>query len=125
MSDVTEKFFDEISRHGSERLARKTNGTIRCDLEDDQGVAHWFIAIENGNVEVSRDERDADTILRTTRAFFERMVRGEAKPSSAWLRNDITSEGQFRLVVLLERLFATPSGARHPREVPRTSARLR
>ncbi|GIH21669.1 hypothetical protein Raf01_98410 [Rugosimonospora africana] len=122
MPGVTEEFFDEISRHGGQRLARKTNGTIRLELEHDHGVDHWFIAITNGTVEVFRDERDADTVLRTTRAFFERMASGEANPLSAWMRNDITSEGEFRFIVVLERLFPTPRGARHPRAVPRVPA---
>jgi hypothetical protein len=43
------------------------------------------------------------------------MARGEAKPLAAWLRNDIIAEGRFRFVVLLERLFPAPPGARHPR----------
>jgi putative sterol carrier protein len=122
---MTEEFFSEISRHGSERLAAKTNGTIRFDLTDDHGVAHWLIAIDRGNIEVRRDERDADVVLRTTTAIFDRMVQGEVKPLSAWLRNDITSEGEFRFIILLERLFATPRGARHPRTVPRVPARSR
>lgn len=119
MSDATKEFFDELGRRGRERLLRKTTGTIRFDLEHDHGIDHWFVAITNGDVQVSREERDADTVIRTNNAFFDRMVRGEAKPLSAWLRNDITSEGQFRFIVLLERLFPEPPGARHPRTVAR------
>jgi hypothetical protein len=125
VSDVTEEFFEQIRRHGGERLPRKTKGVIRFDLADDHEVAHWLITIENGAIKVSREERDASVVLRTTKAFFDRMVRGEAKPLSAWLRNDITSEGEFRFIFLLERLFATPRGARHPREVPRVPVRSR
>lgn len=125
MSDVTEEFFEQVSRHGGERLSRKTKGTIRFDLADGHRVFHWLITIDNGTVKVSRDERDANVVLRTTKAFFDRMVRGEAKPVSAWLRNDITSEGDFQFIFLLERLFGTPHGARHPRAVPRVPARSR
>jgi putative sterol carrier protein len=117
MSDATKEFFDQLSRRGHERLLKKTTGTIRFDLEHDHGVDHWFLAISHGDVRVSREDRDADTIIRTDQVFFERMVRGEAKPLSAWLRNDITSEGGFRFIVLLERLFPQPPGARHPRTV--------
>jgi len=115
MSNATNRFFGELSQHGCERLLKKTSGTIRFDLEHENGIEYWLLSISNANVEVSRDKRDADTVIRTDTAFFERMIRGEAKPLTAWLRNDITSDGEFRFVVLLERLFPPPVGARHPR----------
>jgi putative sterol carrier protein len=117
MSDARREFFDELVRRGHERLLRNTSGTIRFDLDDDHGIDHWLVVIRNGTVSVSKENREADTVIRSDSAFFDRMARGEAKPLSAWLRNDITSEGKFRFIVLLERLFAPPPGARHPRAV--------
>lgn len=115
MSDATSEFFDQLGRRGHERLLKKTAGTIRFDLEHDHGIDHWLVVIRKGVVSVSRENRDADTVIRTDSAFFDRMARGEVKPLPAWLRNDITSEGQFQFIVLLERLFAPPPRARHPR----------
>jgi putative sterol carrier protein len=117
MSEATEEFFYELHHHGHGRLLKKTNATIRFDLVHGQEVDHWLVAITNGAAQVSREERAADTVIHTDEAFFERMARGEAKPVPAWLRNDITSEGEFRFIVLLERLFPPPPGARHPRAV--------
>lgn len=119
MSDTTEEFFDRLGRRGHENLLRKTTGTIRFDLEHDRGTDHWLVTIDNGRLRVSREKRDADTVIRTKHTFFDRMIRGEAKPLPAWLRNDITSEGKFRFIVLLERLLPTPPGARHPRAAAR------
>lgn len=119
MSAATEEFFDQLGRRGHERLTAKTTGTIRFDLEHEGGVDRWLVTIADGEVEVSREEREADTVIRTDVAFFDRMARGEAKPLSAWLRNDITSEGEFRFIVLLERLFPGPRGSRHPRDLRR------
>jgi putative sterol carrier protein len=117
MSDATSEFFGELDRCGRERLLKTTTGTIRFDIEQDHEIDHWLVTINDGQVRVSREERDADTVVRTDRAFFDRLVRGEAEPLPAWLRNEITSEGSFRFVVLLKRLFlATPSG-HHPRTV--------
>jgi putative sterol carrier protein len=115
MSDPTEEFFDELGRHGHERLLKKSSGSIRFDLAHDGRVDHWFVAIANGDVRVSREERGADMVIHAERAFFERLARGEAKPLSAWLRNDIVADGQFRFILLLERLFPPPPGAHHPR----------
>jgi putative sterol carrier protein len=115
MSDATSTFFGELSQHGCERLLKKTIGTIRFDLGHDHEIDHWHLTISKGDVQVSREKRDADTVIHTDTAFFDRMVRGEARPLSAWLRNDITAEGDFRYIVLLERLFPPPPGSRHPR----------
>ncbi|MET8838405.1 SCP2 sterol-binding domain-containing protein [Micromonospora sp. NPDC004540] len=119
MSETTRRFFDALERHGHERVLKKTDGTIRFDLEHGEEIDHWFVEIRGGAVHVSqRDaDADADAVIRADSAFFDRMVRGEAKPLPAWLRNEITSEGKFRFIVLLERLFAPPPGARHPRDV--------
>ncbi|MGN9807720.1 SCP2 sterol-binding domain-containing protein [Micromonospora sp. L32] len=119
MSETARGFFDALERHGHERVLKKTNGTIRFDLEHDHEVDHWFVEIRGGAVRVSQRDGDADAVIRADSAFFDRMVRGEAKPLPAWLRNEITSEGKFRFIVLLERLFAPPPRARHPRDVVR------
>ncbi|MGN9776959.1 SCP2 sterol-binding domain-containing protein [Micromonospora sp. H33] len=117
MSKATEEFFAGLVRHGHDRLSRKTSGSIRFDLTRPGGTDHWLVAIDRGVVRVSREAGTADTVIRTEESLFERMTRGEVKPLPAWLRNDITTEGQFRFVILLERLFAPPPGGRHPRDV--------
>ncbi|NES29984.1 SCP2 sterol-binding domain-containing protein [Micromonospora terminaliae] len=115
MSDPIEAFFGQLARQPPGRLLRRTAGTIRFELEGPDGLDVWHLTIEHGRIAVDRRARHADTVIRTRRDFFLRMCRGEAKPLPAWLRNEFTAEGHFRFVVLLERLFAAPSGARHPR----------
>ncbi|MEW2330639.1 SCP2 sterol-binding domain-containing protein [Micromonospora chersina] len=115
MSDPIEAFFAQLARHAPERLLRRTAGMIRFDLEEDGGLDVWHLTISHGRIAVDRSTRDADTVIRTRRDFFLRLARGEAKPLTAWLRNDLTAEGHFRFVVLLERLFPAPPDARHPR----------
>ncbi|PSK62302.1 hypothetical protein B0E53_05782 [Micromonospora sp. MH33] len=115
MSDPIETFFAQLARRAPERLLSRTAGMIRFELEEDGGVDVWHLTISHGRIAVDRRARDADTVIRTRRDFFLRMARGEAKPLTAWLRNDLTAEGHFRFVVLLERLFPAPPGARDPR----------
>ncbi|SBT41952.1 SCP2 sterol-binding domain-containing protein [Micromonospora auratinigra] len=117
MSDPIEEFFARLTAGPPERLLPRTTGTIRVELTGPAGVDVWHLSIADGRVTVDRAARDADTVIRTDREFFARMARGEAKPLTAWLRNDLTVQGRFRLVVLLERLFAAPPGGRHPRAV--------
>ncbi|WP_158074034.1 SCP2 sterol-binding domain-containing protein [Micromonospora sp. CB01531] len=117
MSDPIEAYFAQLARRPPERLHRRTTGTIRFELDGPDGVDIWHLTIADGRVTVCRERRDADTVFRTDRGFFVRMTRGEAKPLPAWLRNDITAEGRFHFVILLERLFPAPAGGRHPRAV--------
>lgn len=117
MSDATSEFFAELDRSGGERLLRKTIGTVRFDIEHDQEIDHWFVTINHGDIEVSRENRDADCVIRTDSVFFERMIRGDVKPIPAWLRHDFLIEGQSRFVILLERLLPGPPSARHPRTI--------
>jgi hypothetical protein len=115
VSDPIEAYFAQIARRAPERLLRRTAGTIRFELEEADTLDVWHLTIADGRIAVDHRARDADTVIRTRRDFFVRMARGEAKPLAAWLRNDIIAEGRFRFVVLLERLFPAPPGARHPR----------
>ncbi|OKI76867.1 hypothetical protein A6A27_40715 [Micromonospora sp. CB01531] len=104
-------------------MLKKTTGTIRFDLDHGHGTDHWFISITNGDIRVTREERSADIVIRTDNASFDRMVLGEIKPEPAWLRNELTSEGEFRLILLLERLFPEPPGGHHPRAFAREQGR--
>jgi putative sterol carrier protein len=122
MSDTTSEFFAELARHGQQRLPAPITASFRFDIEHDHEVEPWLVRLRAGKIEVARERQDADTVIHADRPTFERLVRGEVQPLEAWLRNEITAEGEFGLVALLERLFPATPGARHPRDVPRTGA---
>ncbi|PZW00169.1 SCP-2 sterol transfer family protein [Micromonospora phaseoli] len=99
-------------------MLRQVSGSVRFDLHYPDRVDHWLVTIDRGLIEVSRGGADdADTVIYTDEALFLRMAHGDVKPLPAWLRNDFTADGEFRFVIMLERLFAPPPGARHPRTV--------
>ncbi|TCC00599.1 sterol-binding protein [Micromonospora zingiberis] len=115
MSESVRAFFDALA-HGGGRMLRQVSGSVRFDLVRPDGVDHWLVTIEQGRVTVSQGGvADADTVIRADEPLFLRMAHGEVKPLPAWLRNDFTADGEFRWVIMLERLFAPPPGARHPR----------
>ncbi|QOC91656.1 SCP2 sterol-binding domain-containing protein [Micromonospora craniellae] len=117
MSEAVRHFFDDLVRGGG-RMLRQVSGTLRFDLRYPDHVDHWRVRIDRGRVTVSRgDAAPADTVISTDEMLFLQMARGEVKPLPAWLRNDFSADGEFRLVLMLERIFAPPPGARHPREV--------
>jgi hypothetical protein len=117
MSEAVRDFFDGLAEGGG-RMLRQVCGTVRFELGYPDRVDHWLVTIDQGRIMVSRDARShADAVIHADARLFLRMARGEVKPLPAWLRNDFTADGEFRLVIMLERLFAPPPDAQHPREV--------
>ncbi|AEB45624.1 MULTISPECIES: SCP2 sterol-binding domain-containing protein [Micromonospora] len=115
MSESVRAFFDDLTHSGG-RMLRKVSGSVRFDLAHPRGVDHWLVTIDQGRITVSQGGAvEADTVIGADETLFLRMAHGEIKPLSAWLRNDFTADGEFRFVIMLERLFAPPKGARHPR----------
>jgi putative sterol carrier protein len=119
MPDPTVEFFDRLARRGHERLLEEATGTIRFDLADDRGSEHWFLTIGQGDVRVSREEREVDCVVRTSRAIFDRLVRGDENIYAGWARNEVRLEGDAALARLFQRILPGPPGARHPRTFAR------
>ena len=102
--------------HGHERLLKKTNGTIRFDLEHDHEIDHWLVAISKGDVQVSREKRDADSVIRSDNAFFDRMVRRRGQTvAGVAAERDHERRRNFGSSSCWSGSFAPPPGARHPR----------
>jgi putative sterol carrier protein len=115
MPDPTADFFDELGLRGHELLLKKVSGTMRFDLSHDQQTDHWLLAIAQGDIRVSKEDRDADCVITGEKALFDRIAQGDATPLTAWLRNQIAVEGRLQLLILLERLLPGPPSACDPR----------
>jgi len=116
MSDPTGEFFDELGTRKHEPMLRKATGTLRFDLVDGTGEAHWTVAVKKGDVSVSRANEQADCILTTDRPLFDAIVRGEKNAMAAVLRGEIGVEGDPELLVLFQRVFAGPAESLRRRE---------
>ena len=105
MTDATSKFFDEIGLQGQNPLLQRASGTIRFDLENGKKTDHWLLTIDNGDVTVAHRDGEADTTLALPRTLFEEMARGTTSPIAAVLRGAVAVGGDWRMLVLLRRLF--------------------
>jgi putative sterol carrier protein len=120
MTDAVTGFFADLSSRGHEPLLEKGTGTLRFDLVDGNRVERWLITLDKGDVSVSRRNIAADCVLRTERALFGAIVTGNANALSAYLRGEVTLEGDPELVVLFQRVLPARaerrgSGARRER----------
>jgi putative sterol carrier protein len=112
MSSQTREFFAELGRRGHDPLLEKATGVIRFDILDEDRPERWIVAIDRGDIEVSHRNVAGDCSLRAPRALFEQIVSGDVNGRAAILRGAVQAEGDWRLLVLLHRLF------RRTEEVP-------
>jgi predicted lipid carrier protein YhbT len=97
-------------------IPETTCGTLRLDLRDGGSTEHWYLTIDRQDVRVTRSAEDADLVIRADREVFDRLAEGRHHPLAVLLRNDLTVQGDMRLMMMLRRLFPGPPGAHHPRE---------
>jgi putative sterol carrier protein len=109
------EFFDALGSRGHEPLLEKATGTARFDVVDGKRTERWLVAIDKGDIRVSRKNAAADCVLRADKACFDRAPAGELNFLSAVLRGEMEIEGDPRLLVVVQRLFPRPSGRRRKR----------
>jgi predicted lipid carrier protein YhbT len=108
MTKSADDFFESLGRSGHEPSLERTSGTIRFELRDGDHVTSWLVAVDKGDVEVTRRNRRADCTVRTDRRLFDGMTRGEVNGMAAILRGALVVEGDPELLVLFLRLFPGP-----------------
>jgi putative sterol carrier protein len=112
---ITERFFDDLVQRGHDPLLRKARGTIKFEIVDGKRVDRRVVAIDRGDITVSRRSVTCDGVIRADREVFERIASGRSNPIAAVLRNELFVQGDWRLLVLVQRLFPGPPKARPSR----------
>jgi putative sterol carrier protein len=113
--EVTDRFFDELAQRGHEPLLRKARGTIKFEIVDGKKVDRRVVAIDKGEITVSRRNVTCDGVIRVDKAVFESVATGRSNPIAAVLRNELDAQGDWRLLVLVQRLFPGPPKTRSSR----------
>ena len=114
-ADAVTAFFDDLRSRGHEPSLRKLSGTLRFDLATGKTTERWLVTIRKGDLAVSRRNGAADSVIRAQKALFERAARGETNMFSAMLRGEVVLEGDYRLMVVVRRLFRERLAAHKPR----------
>ena len=108
MTDSTAEFFHELDRRGHESLLEKATGSVRFDLADGRRIDRWLVSLDRGDVTASRKNAAADCVVRMDRSVFDAIARGEVNGMAAYLRGDLTLEGDPELMVLIQRILPGP-----------------
>jgi SCP-2 sterol transfer family len=112
-----EEFFERLRHCGYEPRLRRFAGTIRFELDRDQPAEHWLLRVDQGTIQVTREDAPADLTVKADRAAFNRIVSGGGGARdilAAYVRQAIMVEGDPRMLYVLRIVGGAPSG-RHPR----------
>lgn len=115
MTDSTAEFFQGLGSRGHEPLLEKANGTVRFDLVEGRRTDRWLVTLDRGDVSVSRKNGAADCVVRADKALFDGMVSGDVNGLAAYLRGELTLEGDPELLVLIQRVLPGPATRRSRR----------
>jgi putative sterol carrier protein len=101
MSDVSE-FFDALpSRVDPSRTAGMSN-TYVFDVE---GAGTWTVQVDDGKVSVSEGDQGGDVTISASQETFERIVRGEQNPTTAYMTGKLKVKGDMGAAMKLQKLF--------------------
>ena len=107
-ADPTATFFDALAERGHEPLLRGASGSVRFDIVDGRKIDRRLVVIDKGTITVSRRNAAADGLLRADRALFDKIATGKVNAIAATLRGELVIDGDWRLLVLVQRLFPGP-----------------
>ena len=107
-SDPVTRFFDELAQREHEPLLRKATGSFRFDVVDGKRTQRFVVGVDKGDLSVTKGGGDASCVLRADKAVFDRIMSGRMNAVAAVLRGDVQVDGDWRLLVRLQRLFPGP-----------------
>jgi len=96
----------ERDEHGRSRRTQKRSATPGLVHED-----HWYLTINNGDVTVTRQVEQADTVVHMSRPDLEAMVTGRLNAQAALLRGLMTCEGSMGALMIFQRCLPGPPGS--------------
>lgn len=108
-ADPTAAFFAELSARSHEPLLRKASGVTRFDIVDGRRVRRWYLEVDKGDISVGTKASASTTCaIRADKAVFDKIAGGKLNAVAAVLRGELAIDGDWRLLVRLQRLFPSP-----------------
>jgi len=96
------EFFDSLETRAD---ASRTAGMTNSYLFDIEGAGRWTVNVDDGTVSVSEGGEDAEAVITTSEATFEKIVSGEQNPTSAYMTGKLKVKGDMGAAMKLQKLF--------------------
>jgi putative sterol carrier protein len=103
-----EQFFADLSADGHVATFERESATLRFDISDGADLERWYLAVTDGDVAVTRQERAADAIVRMRQPHFEAIVTGRLNAQAALLRGLLACEGSMAALMMFQRALPGP-----------------
>jgi alkyl sulfatase BDS1-like metallo-beta-lactamase superfamily hydrolase len=110
-ADPISQFFADLAAPGHLATFDRDSATLRFDVHDGGQVQHWYVAVTNGDVAVSRQNEAADAVIHVERPTFEAIVTGRMNAQAALLRGVLTCEGSMAALMMFQRCLPGPPGS--------------
>ena len=99
---AAKEFFDGLeTKADPAKLAGMTNSY----LFDIEGAGKWVVAVDDGAVNVTEGEGEADTTIVTSEENFLAISRGELNPTTAYMTGKLKIKGDMGAAMKLQKLF--------------------
>ena len=121
MGDATTEFFEQLRNRRHEPMLAGITSTFRFELEDGAKTERWHVAVTKGDIAVSQRNARADCVMRMSRKLSNQVTSGERNVVAAFMRGEIGLEGDWNLMVQLQRLLPGPAESRRTWETRRRS----
>jgi hypothetical protein len=111
-ADGVGSFFDRLAaaRHIA-TFEGQPPVTLRFDVTDGSATDRWYVAVSNGDVEITRQNRPADAAVRMDRKHFLAMSKGRMNAQAAMLRGLLACEGSMAALLMFQRCLPGPPGS--------------
>jgi len=110
-ADPISQFFADLAAPGHLATFEGHSATLRFDVRDGGQVLHWYVAVSDGDVAVTRQTKAADAVIQIGRAPCEAIVTGRMNAMAALLRGLLTCEGSMAALVMFQRCLPGPPGS--------------
>jgi putative sterol carrier protein len=102
VSDSVKEFFAGLP---SRVDPAKTAGMSNSYVFDIEGAGAWTVKVSDGAVTVDEGDTGGDCTISTSAETFERVVRGEQNPTSAYMSGKLKIKGDMGAAMKLQKLF--------------------
>jgi hypothetical protein len=110
-ADPISQFFADLAAPGHLATFDGDSATLRFDVHDGGQVQHWYVAVTDGDVAVSRQNKAAEAVIHVERPTFEAIVTGRMNAQAALLRGVLTCEGSMAALMMFQRCLPGPPGS--------------
>jgi predicted lipid carrier protein YhbT len=115
IADGAARFFDSLGSRGHEPLLETMNGSLRFDVTDGIRTERWHVQVRSGDVTVRQEEAIADVVVRVDHDVLLTIISGQLDALAAFLRGELSIDGDVALFISFHRVFPAPSRSRRPK----------